>query len=271
MYRVGFTTNDVDIEIAKFRMNELVERILADTKATSYQLYLTASKDDTAFRRKVYPSYKQNRKAPRPIHYDALREFLVFEWNASVVSTIEADDALAIEQYSSAEEETVIVSIDKDLDTIPGWHYNFVKGLSYFIDEEQGMYNFYKQLLMGDVADNVKGIKGIGEKKAGYLLDGCLTEEELFNAARAAYGNDEEMLVTGEVLWILREHYPQGKWSCTLFGGMLKHAVDNEPTLDFLTSNATTESTGEEMLTNGFLRSGSSPLESITGMAGSQT
>ena len=53
VYRIGFTTQDVDFGIAAWRMSNLIEQILDATKATSFQLYLTASKDETAYRKKI--------------------------------------------------------------------------------------------------------------------------------------------------------------------------------------------------------------------------
>lgn len=240
-------------------MNELIERILANVDATSYQLYLTASGDETAFRQFAYPEYKQNRKAPKPKHYNSLREFLIEQWDAVVVSGIEADDALGIEQSSS--DNTIICSIDKDLDMIKGLHYNFVKEIIYEITPEQATFNFYKQLLMGDRSDNVKGIEGIGEKKAERLLLSYDTEEEFFNVVRRTYDNDEEMLRTGEVLWILREPYPMGLWSCSTFGSKLVQEVNLPLELVLKTLTDGMEFTGEEILPDGSPLNGLNPLD----------
>jgi 5'-3' exonuclease len=60
------------------------------------------------------------------------------------------------------------------------------------------------QCLQGDRSDNIKGIPGIGPKKAERILEGCVTEYDLFKAVRNAYGNDEEFLMNGRVLWIRR-------------------------------------------------------------------
>ena len=54
------------------------------------------------------------------------------------------------------------------------------------------------------IADNIKGIEGIGPKKAQALLENCHTEQAMFNAVREAYGNDEEFIMNASVLWIMR-------------------------------------------------------------------
>jgi 5'-3' exonuclease len=97
---------------------------------------------------------------------------------------------LGIDQVKAASEglETCICSIDKDLDQIPGWHLNFVKELKYEVTPQEGLRKFYHQLLTGDLAcDNIPGLKGIGPKKADKALDGCLTEEDMFNACKKMY------------------------------------------------------------------------------------
>ncbi len=69
-------------------------------------------------------------------------------------------------------DNTVICSIDKDLQQIPGNHYNFVKKEHSFVTPEEAIQNFYKQILTGDAADNIKGAKGIGPVRAGKIIGG---------------------------------------------------------------------------------------------------
>jgi 5'-3' exonuclease len=87
-----------------------------------------------------------------------------------------------------------------------GDHYNFVKDTFYYITEEEGIKNFYKQILMGDRVDNIIGIKGIGTVKAERLLKECKNEQEMYLAVLEAYaGNTERVLENGRLLWIRRE------------------------------------------------------------------
>ena len=95
-----------------------------------------------------------------------------------------------------------VVSIDKDLDQFVGWHYNPKKKIRYLISPNDAIRFFYYQMLVGDTADNVKGVKGIGPKKAERILANCETEEEMFDTVRDLYNNDEEMLMNGKVLWL---------------------------------------------------------------------
>lgn len=175
VYRIGFTTEDVSEEIAAWRMDELVSNTLDSLKTSDLHGFLTST-DHSNFRYKVYPEYKANRKQPKPLHYDFLRSHLVQKWGAEEVFGMEADDALGINQSP----DTCIVSIDKDLDQIPGHHFNFVKGLLYDIGPEEALRFFYQQILTGDRVDNIPGIKGIGPARASLILNGTRDDGELW-------------------------------------------------------------------------------------------
>lgn len=263
VYRVAFTTQEEDIGIAKWRMNELIQRILERTEATEYQCYLTASNDSTAFRKKVYPEYKANRKAPRPVHYEALREYLVNEYGAAVSTTIEADDAIGID--SNGVSDCIIVSIDKDLLQLPGKHYNFVKDEFQTVTKESGLRFFYKQLLKGDAADNIKGCPGIGEVKAERILNSIDNSETAwFDAVRNTYSNDAEMLLNGVCLWIMNQPFPAGIWSSLPYGLLLQQGMDNEQLSLLKLEDDTSEQFIQETSMDGKLPPGSNPVEAIT-------
>lgn len=266
VYRVGFTTQDVDVPIAEARLNELIETTLEAVGATSYNCFLTASKDPTAYRGKIYPQYKQNRKSPKPVHYEALRQYLVDVWKAEVVSTIEADDAIGIASYTNLfhtdePEKQVIVSIDKDLQQLPGLHYNFVKQEFKEVTEDEGTYFFYKQLLMGDRADNVKGIEGIGEKKADKLLHQGTTEDDWFNIVRQTYYDDHEMYITGEALWILKAPYPKGTFRFHRYGSLLLPEEEIGQSYSLSQTEGTSDVSTQETSTDGERLAGQSLQE----------
>lgn len=233
IYRIGFTTETEDLGVAQWRMDDLIKTILSDVKADTYQMYLTASNDKTAFRKIIYPDYKGNRKAPRPKHYVALREYLVAAYGASMSETIEADDAIGID--SQCTPDCVVVSIDKDLLQLPGLHYNFVKKEFTTVTPHEGLRFFYKQCLMGDKADNIKGVGGIGVVKAEKILanaedygEGEEFEQLWFAAVRETFDDDLNFWKDGNCLWILQQPYPQGTWSCHPLGSTLTPEMDEE-------------------------------------------
>jgi DNA polymerase-1 len=198
-YRVACTLEDDDAEDFVYaRAEDLIDQILVNTEATEYRLFLTGKNN---FRYTIYPEYKAHRPKEKPFWLEKCRQYLIATFNAEVIDGQEADDALGISQT----EDTIICSIDKDLLMIPGRHYNFVKDEFQEVTNDSGMLHFYMQCLTGDRSDNIKGIEKIGPKKAEKILAGCVTEQELFNAVRDAYSNDEEFLMNGRVLWIRRK------------------------------------------------------------------
>lgn len=159
-----------------------IQSILRATKADDYTIYLSGKdnfREKLAFTRK----YKGNRDpSHKPAQYNEIKQYLIDTWQAVVVNGMEADDAMGIEQYRghcSEEPDTdcVICTLDKDLNMIPGMHYNWRKADMYYVDDEQARYNFYKQLLTGDPVDNIQGVPKIGEKTAEKLLKGKTAEE----------------------------------------------------------------------------------------------
>ncbi len=162
-------------------MDENIRGIQEALQTKDYKAFLSAS--GTHYRHEIYPAYKANRKAEKPTHYYRLRDYLLETHGAELVLDQEADDALGIAQTP----ETCIVTIDKDLDQIPGWHYNFVKKDLYEITPDYGLRYFYEQLLMGDRIDNIPGIYGIGPVKARALLASATNEREMYEVVLREY------------------------------------------------------------------------------------
>jgi len=210
-YRIAFACKDDDGKTAKRSLNSYLTDILligvdntySGCYADEWKLYLTGKNN---FRLDIATTavYKGNRTAPKPAHLPTLRKYLVDEWGAVVVDGQEADDAIAIEA-TKLQSNFVIASVDKDLDQIAGWHYNFVKKVGYNITPEEGMYRFYKQILTGDSADNIIGIKGVGPVTADKLLSEATDEMEMYSICLEQYeGNEERVIENARLLWLRR-------------------------------------------------------------------
>lgn len=192
-------------QIAIWNVNTAIEGLLKDLNTSEFQLYLTG---DSNFRYAIYPEYKANRaKLQRPSALKVVKQHMMKEWGACMSEGCEADDMLGVDtmQAHQDEREVVLVHIDKDLDQIPGLHYNFRKKTRYHVSPLDGLRFFYYQLLVGDTADNIKGVKGIGPKKAEKILQGLTEECDLLNAVRDYYSSDEELLMNGQCLWIWKK------------------------------------------------------------------
>lgn len=157
LYRVGFVNNQPDQEaLCCSELGRMLDTILAETNAETYQCYLTGSEN---FRYQVYQDYKANRvNTPRPVHLQAMRAYMVEQWGAVVSDGVEADDLVGIAQ--TAQEDTCIAGMDKDLLMIPGKHYNYVTKQWRDVSNESAMRHFFYQLIMGDRADNIPGFDG---------------------------------------------------------------------------------------------------------------
>lgn len=212
-FRVAASAENEEFDIALARTRDLMNRIVTATNAEDYEAYLSGSDN---FRYKLFPEYKSNRSKERPKHLEPLKEFLVTEWSAKVTYGYEADDGLSIKATELTRKEIpyVIASIDKDLKQIPGNHYNFVTNFFDVVSEEQGLKNFYKGLLIGDTADFIKGVTGIGKVKAERAIGPLNTERDMFDLVRAFYNDDKRLLLNGQLMWLLREeekYWPFGQ------------------------------------------------------------
>jgi len=155
------------LEAALGRCEDTMQRILYATNAESYKVFIGGNDN---FRYSINPEYKANRKdMPRPEWLQPVREYLVTQYGAQICDGIEADDALGIHQ-DKENGSTTIVSVDKDLLMIPGLHYNFVKDEHTSVWALDGKLWFYRQLIMGDGADNIFGYDGKARDKVPKFL-----------------------------------------------------------------------------------------------------
>jgi hypothetical protein len=138
----------------------------------------------------IFP-YKGNRDPEhKPYWYQTIRDYLTNEWGAYVVHGREADDECSIlaRRHRAATAGTdsasvpirrspitlgvaggsgyCVATIDKDLDQIPGAHYNYLKQVFYAQSEAESEQFFYQQCLSGDLTDGVPGCWKIGETRA---------------------------------------------------------------------------------------------------------
>lgn len=140
---------------------------------------------------------------------------LVTEYKATVVNNYETDDALGIAQ-TKYDGNSRIVSLDKDLLQCPGWHYQWVNPLEILISPLDGLRRLYKQAILGDKTDNIKGFDGALRsqcpkfvEKIQAPLDEMTNEKEMYDFVLQVYlnaNNTQEALdINMQLLYILRE------------------------------------------------------------------
>ena len=158
------------VENALHNVKTVLEDIIEQCEVGEGQMELWLS-GPTNFRDSIgiTRQYKGNRDPDhKPAWYKEIKDYLVDVWGAEYSDNCEADDMLAIK---SCTENCIIVSTDKDLNQVEGWHYNWVTRKKYFVDKEGANYNFWFQMITGDPTDNIQGIPGMGDAKAVKFLD----------------------------------------------------------------------------------------------------
>ena len=224
VYRVGFAVKD----------DEPIENALSTTRTIIHNIWDRFP--DSPEEGKLYISGKDNfrdlmvaheatfAKAPklykgnrdpsmRPHYYDEIREYMIHVHGAITVNGMEAEDAAGIEHYAHKDRSTVLVHQDKDLDCLPGWHWNPIKGDDVrYITMKEANVNFWKQVLTGDKVDNIRGIDGLGPKTADKLIDPCDNDWLKMRAValeqyKKQYGDTAEAILdeTCRLVWILRK------------------------------------------------------------------
>lgn len=165
-----------------------LESLVQEVKAEDALICLTPA--GKCFRYNLLASYKANRATYRRPEILRPLQALVAErkpFRTFAVWGLEADDLCGIASTSFTKaklREPVIVSIDKDMQQIPGLSYSWMAaartgtiGDLLETSEEAGDRMHFYQTLVGDVVDNYTGCPGIGPKKADKLLDGCIESQ----------------------------------------------------------------------------------------------
>lgn len=222
------------IGLLERRIAGFFEKALEATGADRYETYLSGKGN---WRHEISKQvvYKGTRILPKPANWHVVSDILSRDYSPILSVGCEADDLLAIRQRELTAQGVVscIASIDKDMKTVEGWHWNWRKDSEgnrrppFYMSDFESKKFFYWQMLAGDSADNILGCaymkKTLGKKGAkaglGYmkkqslrrpdlLLEECTTEEELYNAVREqyiktfGYQADELMLENARLLYV---------------------------------------------------------------------
>lgn len=227
--KAGHITSEVEIlpeTVARNNLRIKLQGICNTCGSDNYKLILSGDGNyrDIVWRTRKY----KDREQPKPHHYLYVRN-LILDMGAELTVGIEADDSIGIDITNDP--DGVICTIDKDLNMLPGRHYDWNKNLKYNVPEPEAQRWFLTQLLMGDSTDNVPGIPGLGETKAQAIInphrgnvpamwkavleeynkgpfkfkDGTVTDKD-----KSAYLREQGLL-----LWIQREKNEQ--WNPTMY------------------------------------------------------
>lgn len=169
---------------ARHALDAFLEDMMEQLGADNCVVALSDPKDN--FRKAILPTYKANRADKRPPMLRAiLREHIKDTWPSAERPQLEGDDVLGIMATDGSRlGSKLIVTIDKDLKSIPGqvlnWNHaryaietgvikNFEQAI-HTVTEQQADYFHLLQTLAGDPTDGYSGCPGIGMTTADTIL-----------------------------------------------------------------------------------------------------
>ncbi|MCA0324033.1 MAG: hypothetical protein LCH89_00295 [Proteobacteria bacterium] len=183
----GMWTYHAEEEHGQHALRSAIESLVVTLKADDFVLPLTDL--DRNWRLDILPTYKGNRKGTRrPLLRRHLFEWCLTEYGsrAYMRPTLEGDDVAGIllTHPTLIQGDRILASLDKDMKTLPGKHYNQGNGRFFEINSEEADWWHLYQTLTGDTTDGYTGCPGVGPKKALELLN---TEDPLWPVVVAAY------------------------------------------------------------------------------------
>lgn len=170
--------NFEDAVLAQSMCDERLGAILSNTRATHY---IGAFSSSPCFRHELYKFAPYKGQRPdKPDFMQKWQRFLVdyFQDKHGFTSKEgwEADDIVSFVQEDIP--NAIIASPDKDLRQSPGLYYDYAKDLLTEVSIAEALHIFYLSIVTGDSVDNIKGIPGLGPKKALELFKDCTNELE---------------------------------------------------------------------------------------------
>lgn len=179
---------------------------------SDYIIFALDSKGKT-FRSDIDPNYKTNRQAPPPALLQQLPICIEMIEKMGLYSLgregYEADDLIAsVVKKHGATHKINIVTSDKDLYQLIGENvkiYSHGKKMLYGREECLQRYGVYPEQIVdflaicGDSADNIPGVRGIGDKGAKKLLDEWGSLDGIYsNLDRLPQNKQREYLIEGK-------------------------------------------------------------------------
>lgn len=151
---------------------------------------------ESSFRKELFHQYKEQRvRVKKPLILKAVRQWLIDNYGALIYPSLEGDDVMGILATSGTVSSPVIVSIDKDMKTIPGQLYrNHEEGVVNISSSEADYWHLY-QTLTGDTVDGYPGCRGAGPVAAKKALGDAPNWNTVLSLYQKA-GFDEDFALT---------------------------------------------------------------------------
>lgn len=194
-------------------IEELRDRIKGGT------VLLILSCRERNFRKELDVTYKAQRTKPKPELWYTIRDHIEQGQTSHPVISyprLEGDDVIGILHTGQYRDRSIMVSIDKDMQTIPGLFYNpnrADEGVRPIDRVEAHRFHLF-QTLTGDTTDNYKGVPGVGPKRAEPVINSSDDPEELWRAVVGVYESkgmtEDDAIHQARLAFILWDgHYNQ--------------------------------------------------------------
>jgi hypothetical protein len=203
------------LKYALHNVKTLIANILEECELDEYNLKVYLSPEESgSFRHRVATSavYKGNRKDQhRPTYEKEIRGYIKANYDTYVAVDEEADDMLGKEAIRLGD-KSILISLDKDLDMIPGKKFNWLHHVMYDVTPEQADRNFCVQVMSGDSTDNIPGLPKIGPGRAKKALASVSGYEDMMREVANMYMAKSPvedwysyLVEQGQLIWIRRK------------------------------------------------------------------
>lgn len=224
--------DDTTTGLARRNLQDKLESAARAAGASDVRILVTSSASHKGHRyaiARAKPYQGKRDHGRRPKNWQFLRTLIEQDPRSVVTDTLEADDLFHINSVQHGDENVAILTQDKDMRMVPGWHLHWenhsltrVRPDTWALEANDKVYGrkwFWLQMLHGDTADNIPGLPKAtfgtkqmqcGEVRAGVILAACDNEP---SAQRIVAGHYEafygtrwqaELLEQACLLWMRR-------------------------------------------------------------------
>ena len=160
------------------------------------------------FRHEIFPEYKANRKNKRkPLALYGIVKQIQQRYESVSYTGLEGDDVLGLLATSKKYSNSIVVSPDKDMKTVPCTL--IANDDMELITKKKADRHWMIQALTGDSTDNFKGLIGCGPVTADKILGDAKTLPDMWDKVVKAYEKKKQTftdaLLTARLSRILRE------------------------------------------------------------------
>ena len=160
------------------------------------------------FRHEIFPEYKANRKNKRkPLALYGIVKQIQQRYESVSYTGLEGDDVLGLLATSKKYSNSIVVSPDKDMKTVPCTL--IANDDMELITKKKADGHWMIQALTGDSTDNFKGLIGCGPVTADKILGDAKTLPDMWDKVVEAYEKKKQTfadaILTARLSRILRE------------------------------------------------------------------